>query len=143
MPIERERGGGERERERERERRRRRRRRRRRKRRKRRREEFPPPPSYAHLCTCIRGMEEGRNFLLFSLTCTQANVSKREGRGVMRREEEEERSQWCVITCNYTLNSYPIEFTFMLILCEYDSCYHCFYEFSPLVCHFTKVHIYA
>ena len=31
----------------------------------------------------------------------------------------------------------------MLILCDYNSCYHSFYEFSPLVCHFTKVHIYA
>ena len=31
----------------------------------------------------------------------------------------------------------------MLILCDYDACYHSFYEFSPLVCHFTKVHIYV
>ena len=31
----------------------------------------------------------------------------------------------------------------MLILCEYNACYHSFYEFSPLVCHSTKVHIYA
>ena len=31
----------------------------------------------------------------------------------------------------------------MLILCDYDACYHIFYEFSQLVCHFTKVHIYA
>ena len=31
----------------------------------------------------------------------------------------------------------------MLILCNYDACYHSFYEFSPLVCHFIKDHIYA
>ena len=31
----------------------------------------------------------------------------------------------------------------MLILCKYNACYHSFYEFSPLVWHFTKVHIYA
>ena len=31
----------------------------------------------------------------------------------------------------------------MLILCNYDTCYHSFYEFSPLVYHFTKVHIYT
>ena len=31
----------------------------------------------------------------------------------------------------------------MLILCEYNACYHSFYEFSPLVCHFIKVHIYT
>ena len=31
----------------------------------------------------------------------------------------------------------------MLILCEYDASYHSFYEFSPLVCHSTKVHIHA
>ena len=31
----------------------------------------------------------------------------------------------------------------MLILGDHDACYHSFYEFSPLVCHFTKVHIDA
>ena len=31
----------------------------------------------------------------------------------------------------------------MLILCDYDARYHSFYEFSPLVCHYTKVHIHA
>ena len=31
----------------------------------------------------------------------------------------------------------------MLILGDYDACYHSFYEFSPLVCHYTKVHVYA
>ena len=31
----------------------------------------------------------------------------------------------------------------MLILRDYGACHHSFYEFSPLVCHFTKVHIYA
>ena len=31
----------------------------------------------------------------------------------------------------------------MLILCNYDACYHSFYEFSPLVCHSTKVQVYA
>ena len=30
----------------------------------------------------------------------------------------------------------------MLILCDYDAFYHSFYEFSPLVCHSTKVHIF-
>ena len=31
----------------------------------------------------------------------------------------------------------------MLILGDYDACYHRFYEFSPLVCYSTKVHVYA
>ena len=31
----------------------------------------------------------------------------------------------------------------MFILGDYDACNHNFYEFSPLVCHFTKVHVYA
>ena len=38
---------------------------------------------------------------------------------------------------------YLISFIFTLILCDYDACYHSFYEFSPLVCHSTKVHVYA
>ena len=48
-----------------------------------------------------------------------------------------------LITCIYKLNSYLISVIFMLILCNYDACYLNFYEFSPLVCHYTKVHIYA
>ena len=48
-----------------------------------------------------------------------------------------------MITCIYNLNSYPNKLIFILILCEYDACYHTFSEFSPLVCHFTKVDIYA
>ena len=48
-----------------------------------------------------------------------------------------------LITCIYNLNSYLILLIFMLILCEYNACYHSFYEFSPLVCYFTKVHNYA
>ena len=48
-----------------------------------------------------------------------------------------------VITCIFNLNSYLILLIFILILCDYDACYHIFYEFSPLICHFTKVHIYA
>ena len=31
----------------------------------------------------------------------------------------------------------------MLILCDFDARYPSFYEFSPLVCHSTKVHVYA
>ena len=31
----------------------------------------------------------------------------------------------------------------MLILCNYDACYHSFMEFSLLACHFTQVHIFA
>ena len=31
----------------------------------------------------------------------------------------------------------------MLILYDYDACYHSFHEFSSLVCHSTKVHINA
>ena len=31
----------------------------------------------------------------------------------------------------------------MLIFGDYDACYHSFYEFSPLVYHSTKVHVYA
>ena len=31
----------------------------------------------------------------------------------------------------------------MFILGDYDACYHSLYEFSPLVCHSTKVHVYA
>ena len=55
----------------------------------------------------------------------------------------EAHSDWVMITCIYDLNSYLISLIFMLILCEYDACYHNFYEFSLLVCHYTKVHIYA
>ena len=43
----------------------------------------------------------------------------------------------------FNLNSYLTKLVFMLILYNYDVCYHSFYEFSPLVCHSTKVHIYA
>ena len=31
----------------------------------------------------------------------------------------------------------------MPIFCEYNACYHSSYEFSPLVCYYTKVHIYT
>ena len=48
-----------------------------------------------------------------------------------------------VITCIFNLNYYLILLIFMLILYDYDACYHSFYKFSPLVCHFTKVHIYT
>ena len=48
-----------------------------------------------------------------------------------------------LITCIYNLNSYLISLIFMLILCNYDACYLNFYEFSPLECDSTKVHIYA
>ena len=48
-----------------------------------------------------------------------------------------------MITCIYNLNSYLISLIYMLILCNHDACYLNFYEFSPLECHSTKVHIYA
>ena len=31
----------------------------------------------------------------------------------------------------------------MLILYDYDACYHSVYEFSLLACHSTKVNVYA
>ena len=34
-----------------------------------------------------------------------------------------------LITCIYNLNSYLISLTFMLILCNYDACYHNFMNF--------------
>ena len=48
-----------------------------------------------------------------------------------------------LITLIFNLNSYLIYLIFRLLLCNYDACYHSFYEFSLLVCHSTKVHVYA
>ena len=57
--------------------------------------------------------------------------------------EEKNDKGWWLITCIYNVSSYLISLILMLILCNYDACYLNFYEFSPLVCHYTKVHIYA
>ena len=77
----------------------------------------------------------------------RAEERGREGISVVTQRAEEKMvvmpRTWLLITCIYNLNSSHISLIFMLILCNYDACYRNFHEFSPLVCHYTKVHIYA
>ena len=48
-----------------------------------------------------------------------------------------------VVIYIFNLKYYHIKLILMLILCNYDACYHSFMKFSPLACHFTKVHIFS